>query len=73
MNRKKQTETVINAVGRHGSAVGGPQLGILGQVLVKHLIDAQPGKSPIKVLQELHKRLTDAHRGALEHFRSSGQ
>ena len=70
MSRAKQAEIVVGALGRRAGKHG-PQFGILGQVLIKHLIDAQPDKEPVKVLQELHQKLVAAQRGPLE--RSKGK
>jgi hypothetical protein len=67
MSREREGASVANSLARHASAAGGPQMGILGEVLIKHLIDAQPHKTPVQVLQELHKRLIMAQRGALDH------
>ena len=67
MSREKQAALVVGALGKHVTAAAGPKFGVLGQVLLKHLIDAQPDKEPVKVLQELHKKLVEAQRSPLEH------
>lgn len=70
MSEEQQGSLLIDAFGRqaekHAPKGRGPQLGALGKVLIAHMIAAEPHKPPVQILQELHKKLVDAHRGALE-------